>query len=198
MAEQLAHKKYLRALLDDLTQEKQALQLYLRKHPVSSKSEALLRHPEYNHLLRQTFQPFSEELNSWAKAPYERNPKHPEHLIHKSSSGNILRSKSESIIDMMLYIHQIPFRYECALSLENTTLFPDFTIRHPLTGDYYYWEHFGLIDNPSYAGNAFSKLQLYISEGILPSANLITTYETSDSPLDISTVERIIKLYFQD
>jgi len=97
---------------------------------------------------------------------------------------------------MMLYIHQIPFRYECALSLENTTLFPDFTIRHPLTGDYYYWEHFGLIDNPAYAQNSFSKLQLYISQGILPSVNLITTYETSDSPLDIQTVERIIKLYF--
>ena len=192
----MVNKKYLCALLDDLTQEQQALQLYLKKHPISSKSEALLRQPEYNHLLRKTFQPLSEELHTWAKTAYEHNPKHPEHLIHKSSSGNLLRSKSESIIDMMLYIHQIPFRYECALSLENTTLYPDFTIRHPLTGDYYYWEHFGLIDNPGYAQNTFSKLQLYITAGILPSVNLITTYETNAIPLDTQIVERILKLYF--
>lgn len=195
-AELLAYKKYLYALLDDLSQEKHALQLYLRKHPVFSKSKDLLLHPEYNCLLHNTFQSQSEELIAWSQAPYDHNPKYPENLIHKSCSGNLLRSKSETIIDMMLYIHKIPFRYECALNLDNTTVFPDFTIRHPVTGDYYYWEHFGMMDNPSYSSNTFSKLQLYISHGILPFKNLITTHETTDTPLDIQTVERIIKLYF--
>lgn len=195
-AEQLAYKKYLCALLEDLTQEKHALGHYLYHHPTSSNIPPLLHHPEYNRLLCKNFQPHSEELTAWAQASYERNPKYPEHLIHKSTSGNLLRSKSEAFIDMMLHLHQIPFRYECALALENTTIYPDFTIRHPLTGDYYYWEHFGLMDNPSYAQNSLSKLQLYISAGILPSGNLITTYETSDIPLDVQTVEKIIKLYF--
>ena len=43
--------------------------------------------------------------------------------MHKGSSGNYVRSKSESMIDMVLYIHKIPFRYECALILGETTLF---------------------------------------------------------------------------
>ena len=42
---------------------------------------------------------------------------HPEHLICKSISGNMVRSKSEMMIDMLLFQHRIPFRYECALVL---------------------------------------------------------------------------------
>ena len=128
--------------------------------------------------------------------PYDCKQIHPEHLIHKSSSGNLVRSKSESIIDMLLYINKIPFRYECALSLGNITLYPDFTIRHPQTKEFYYWEHFGMMDNTIYTQNTFTKLQLYISHGIFPGTNLITTFETSNNPLDIQTVERIIKQNF--
>ncbi|MFQ8777759.1 MAG: hypothetical protein ACLR78_10425 [Roseburia sp.] len=62
-----------------------------------------------------------------------------------------MRSKSEAMIAMLLHLNAIPYRYECALSLGGVTLFPDFTIRHPVTGVLYYWEHFGLMDDPAYA-----------------------------------------------
>lgn len=175
-AEQLALKKYLNTLLDDLSKEKDALQFYLTNHSDTSKTQLLLQHSEYAKLLSKYFQPISQDLKEWMLTPYERNTSHPEHLIHKSSSGNQVRSKSESIIDMLLHINKIPFRYECALYLDNTTLYPDFTIRHPQTKEFYYWEHFGLMDNPIYAQNSFSKLQLYISHGIIPGTNLITTF----------------------
>ena len=86
----------------------------------------------------------------------------------------------------------IPFRYECALHLGNTTLFPDFTIRHPKTGEFFYWEHFGMIDNATYCQNMTSKLQLYTAHGIIPSIQLITTYETKEHPLSAEMVENII------
>jgi len=121
---------------------------------------------------------------------------HPEHLLHKSSSGNLVRSKSEAIIDMLLFHKQIPFRYECILQLEEATLYPDFTIRHPKTGALFYWEHFGLMDIPAYCHNTFSKLQLYSNYGIIPSLQLITTYETKEQPLTSNTVEKIITHYF--
>lgn len=130
------------------------------------------------------------------KSPYETNHKYPELCIHKSISGNKVRSKSEALIDMLLYTHKIPFRYECALHLGETTLFPDFTLRHPVTGEIYYWEHFGKMDNPKYAQNVISKLRLYISTGILPGIHLITTYETSTKPLTSDTIERIIHEFF--
>lgn len=83
-----------------------------------------------------------------------------------------------------------------AASYEQNRKYPDFTLRHPLTGNYFYWEHFGMMDNPAYCRNVSSKLQLYFSHGIIPSINLITTYETKDDPLDVEIVEGIIQHYF--
>lgn len=196
LAKQLAKKKYLQALLSDLSHEKTAIQFYLNHHKSESKSQKLLLKSEYKSLLSDVFLPPSHDLSEWMSESYERNTNHPEHLIHKSSSGNLVRSKSESLIDMLLHINKIPFRYECALHLDNTTLYPDFTIRHPHTKAFYYWEHFGLMDNPSYAQNALSKIQLYISNGIIPGRNLITTYETTNHPLDFDVIEKIIKIHF--
>ena len=97
---------------------------------------------------------------------------------------------------MFLYLNKIPFRYECALHLDETVLYPDFTILHPSTQQLYYWEHFGMMDSSVYAQNTYSKLQLYTSHNIIPSIQLITTFETKDHPLTQKTIEAIIKQYF--
>ena len=94
-------------------------------------------------------------------------------------------------------MNQIPFRYECPLELGNTTLYPDFTIMHPKTGELIYWEHFGMMDDPAYCKNVFSKLNLYVANGIIPNINLITTYETKDFPLDTEQINNMISLYLQ-
>ena len=196
LAKQLAHKKYLCAMLEDLSREKHAMEAYLNHHNADSHTEKVLAHPEIKQLLTPAFKPLSQDLAAWASSEYERNPNHPEHLVHKSCSGNIVRSKSEAIIDMLLYTHKIPYRYECALQLGDFVVYPDFTLRHPITGNLYYWEHFGQMDTPAYATKAYSKLQLYSSHGIIPSIHLITTYETKTYPLTPDTVEKVIALYF--
>ncbi len=195
-AEQLAIKKYLSLLLEDLENELLASQFYLRHRSPTSKAEQLLTSPEYQKLLTPYFTPKSLELTAWMNASYEQNPLHPEHCIHQSISGNLLRSKSEAMIDTLLHLNQIPFRYECALHLGETTLFPDFTICHPRTHKLYYWEHFGLMDSSAYAQNAYSKLQLYTTHNIILSIQLITTYETKEHPLPSKTVENMISQYF--
>lgn len=203
-AEQLALKKYLTFLLKDLEADQKATELYLKKYKsVTGKAEQFLSaSSEYRTLLQAYFQ-LPEDQQNWAAAPYEKNQKYPEHLIHKSSSGNLLRSKSEVIIDTLLYMHKIPFRYECALSLnslifpyESISIYPDFTILHPRTGKIYYWEHFGKMDDPAYAQKTAQKLQLYIANQIIPSINLITTYETQTEPLTSELVEKILNYYF--
>lgn len=197
LAEQLAIKKYLSLSLEDLENEKRAIEFYLRHHSPSAKAEQLLSGPsEYQNLLSPYFKPLSQELSDWMNAPYEHNSLYPEHLIHNSSSGNVLRSKSEAMIDMLLYMHKIPFRYECALELSGTTFFPDFTIRHPQTGDFYYWEHFGMMDEPTYSKSACYKLQQYVTHGIIPSIQLITTYETQEHPLSTEVIQKTIEHYF--
>ena len=198
LAEQLSVKKYLSLLLEDLKNEQRAIEFYLRHHKTNvGRAEKLLTDTsEYQNLLKPYFTPLSQELSDWIHAPYEHNLLYPEQLIHKSISGNLLRSKSEAIIDMLLFVNKIPFRYECSLVLGEVTLYPDFTIRHPHNGTTFYWEHFGLIDNASYSANAFSKLQLYATHKIYPSIQLITTYETKEHPLTTDTVEKIISDFF--
>ena len=130
-------------------------------------------------------------------APYEQSNKHPDHLIHKTNSDYCVRSKSEALIDMILRKYKIPFRYECALEIDGFIMYPDFTLRHPHTGETFYWEHFGMMDDISYTRNAYNKLQIYASRGIIPSVNLIATFETKQNPLDIGTIEQVIENYLQ-
>lgn len=197
-AEKLAAKKYLNLKLEYLMREKRALEFYLKHHSElpDRAEDMLMNHPGYYELLAPYFKPKDEQLVRWMEEPYERNLKYPENLIHKTSSGIYVRSKSEAIIELALHTSKIPFRYECALCLDGITLYPDFTIMHPETQQIYYYEHFGRMDDVSYARNACSKLQLYATHGIIPSIQLITTYETKEKPLNYEDVMRIVEQYF--
>ena len=197
IAEQLALKKLLTLQLEDAINEKHAILAYLSTRENSNSPEQFFtNHPEFQNLLSTMYPSVSDALLQWSKEPFEQNTNHPDGLIHQSVSGQKLRSKSEVFIDTALCANGIPFRYECALHLADLTLFPDFTIRHPRTGATYYWEHFGLMDDPSYAKNACAKLQTYTHYGIIPTIQLITTYETREHPLTLETVDKIIDEYF--
>ena len=129
-------------------------------------------------------------------AEYEKGAPNPEQLIHKTITGEKVRSKSEAFIYTSLTTNRIPFRYEGALHLGKKTYYPDFTIRHPRTGEVIYWEHFGKMDSREYARKTFAKLEQYQYFGIIPSVNLIITFETKEHPLSIEEVENIIERWF--
>lgn len=112
------------------------------------------------------------------------------------SIGIKVRSKSEALIVAALHARRIPFHYEEALILGKKTVYPDFTIRHPYTGKTYYWEHLGMLDREDYRKKNLNKLNDYISNRIVPSENLILTYETEEVPLDMELVENYINYYF--
>lgn len=197
LAEKLATKKYLSTLLKSLNQEKKAIEFYFRHHKTNRAQEFLNPNSLYYELLKPFFKLSNEAYQEWMLAEYERNMKYPEQLIFKASSGNYVRSKSEMMIDMFLHINKIPFRYECALQLGEITVYPDFTVKHPETGEIYYWEHFGMMDDSNYCKNACSKLQLYTSNGIVPSVHLIMTFETKENPLTAEMIESVIEYYFK-
>lgn len=117
-------------------------------------------------------------------------------LIHTTLAGHKVRSKSEVIISNLLYTNQIPYRYEAVLPLKEFTAYPDFTILHPVTNKIFYWEHFGMMDNAPYCDTACNKLKTYCYNGIFPSMQLITTYETSKCPISTDQVQQIITQYF--
>ena len=75
-------------------------------------------------------------------------------------------------------------------------IYPDFTIYHPMSNKIILWEHFGLMDNNSYAQNAKIKLGTYIDANYIPGNNLIVTYESKEMPLDINYVSLLISYHF--
>lgn len=195
-AEELAFKKYKELELFDLSQELAAINSYLNKHSISPKSNSLLSNDVYRELLNPKINIFSDDVKKWVDADYEKSTLYPEKLIHESLSGNMVRSKSEQLIDSALYKRGIPFRYECALKLGDSIFYPDFTTLNIKKKEFVYWEHLGMMDKPSYASDAFEKLQVYNSHGIIPSINLIITCETKDKPLTSLHIEKIIDTYF--
>lgn len=154
----MAEKKYYEVMLQDILQEKRAIQSYLDLCNKEQTGEEQLIHPIFN--------------------------------------GQKVRSKSETIIATMLHVNKIPFHYEEALHLGKRVIYPDFTIRHPVTGQIYYWEHFGMMDNENYAQVAFRKMQLYNINGIMLSDTLLATYESEEAPLKSNIVENMIQQYF--
>ena len=197
LAEKLAVKKYLSSLLEDLQKEKIATDMYLRHYPKKKKLDEIFKSSEtFQKLLLPYFLPLSKELDEWMKSPFQTNLRHPEHLNHKVGSNEFVRSKSEAMIVKVLKHNKIPYRYECQLLLGEVEVYPDFTIRHPRTGEVFYWEHFGMLDKPEYVKNMHSKMQLFTANDIIPGINLITTYETKENPLTFEMIEFLVEHYF--
>ena len=198
LAEKLALRKYYTLRLDEQTQELESINYILDLYAcIERKSDMLLADTSnYHDLLYDHFKSKDAFISNWQLQPYDTNCSHPEHLIHHTLSDHKVRSKSEVFIANSLFTSHIPYRYECALHCNEAILYPDFTILHPVTHKLIYWEHFGMIEQPSYSENAFNKLKIYAVNGIYPSINLITTYETNSYPLDSSKIQKLIDEFF--
>lgn len=200
IASKLMYKKYLLLKLKYLESEAKGIEAYLKVQNCNplQKEKEFLEHPEYQRLLSPHIVKTREKLEKWMNLPYKKNPYHPEHLIHKSASGNVFRSKSEAMIETFLLQHGLFFHYEEELQLGEATYYPDFKIPHPQTGKNMYWEHVGRVDDPDYLNRFLSKLRDYISNGMIPGVNLILTFETKEHPLSSKTIEEIIEKYFEE
>lgn len=166
------------------------------KQTTKQTSKQLMQSPGFQELLESYFRKQSEHIQTWIDEEYEHSTYYQENLIHKTLSGQYVRSKSEVIIANTLYQHKLPFRYECGINLGGTKFYPDFTILHPQTKQIIYWEHFGMMNDPTYRDSAYNKMKLFGDYQIIPSINLITTYETKSHPINSYKVEQLVQEYF--
>lgn len=198
LAEQLAFKAYQQKQLLDVEQELCAIETYLRKSPpLPGRAQQLLQKSAgIRDLIGPKLHSLPEKLALWEQEPYQKNPGFPEHLNVPSVRGEMMRSKSESMIAYVLYEKGIPFRYECATELSGIIYYPDFTIMRPCDGTIFIWEHLGRIDDPDYLADNASKMHLYMMNGWIPGRNLIITSETADNIFDISSIPKIVEFYF--
>lgn len=124
-----------------------------------------------------------------------------ERLIHRTSKGEWVRSKSEVIIADHLYRHGIePPIYELPLKLGGATKYPDFTIEDAESGTNYYWEHCGMLHVPSYLRRWKEKLAWYEANGIResggPNGTLIITRDEANGSIDSSKIEKMLDELF--
>lgn len=195
-AEQLAVKKLYKTQQKEIQQEISLLDQCLQVYDNPKHSSKLLEDSPYANLITSYFSQFPNAISCWLEEEYKHNTNYPEGLIHPTYAGNKVRSKSEVIIANALFNYNIPYRYESGIQLDDIIFYPDFTICHPKTMEIYYWEHFGMMELTSYSDKVFSKLKIYANHNIIPSINLITTYETKDYPINSSEIKETIEKYF--
>ena len=116
-------------------------------------------------------------------------------LVHMTAHGELVRSKSEVIIANALYYHHLDYVYEPELVLEGKVKRPDFMIVDDDTGDKWYWEHCGMMDDPKYKKRWEDKRLFYKKNGIEEGKNLIVTYDENGS-INSQKVEKIIEDIF--
>lgn len=154
-------------------------------------------HPGRQAIVKPIEPTCEQRMQQWLDTPYEGLTMIAKESYFETNKGEMVRSKSEKILADRFFSLGIPYKYECPLTTRGrTTLYPDFTFFDPLNNRELYWEHFGMMDDPIYARKTFQKLEEYGRRGILPGDRLIMTFEMSDKPLNIKSVNQLIKHTF--
>ena len=137
-----------------------------------------------------------ESFRSNLKEAFYPTNQYPSDVMHRTSDGVFVKSKSELIIYEMLTANKVPFRYEERLILfdgrgEKVFRYPDFTIHFP-DGRQLFWEHIGLLQDTAYQTRFLNSLPLYHLNNIKPFDNLYFSFDDPDGGLDMATISRII------
>ncbi len=115
-------------------------------------------------------------------------------LIHRTSNGTLVRSKSEVIIANALSAAGVDFAYERQFpGHDGTVRLPDFTIEDAASGETYIWEHLGMLSNPQYARAWERKKAWYAASGVEEGgggkATLIVTTDDDRGGIDSAGVQ---------
>lgn len=139
-------------------------------------------------------EPWEEQVSRWMAQPYTGLGFREGERSYLTNNGEKVRSKSEKILADLFLSWHIPYKYECPLFLDDyRTFYPDFTFLDPANGQEIYWEHFGLMDDPTYAQKCFLKINAYGRHDIILYDRLLASFETADCLLD----DRIINYWIQ-
>lgn len=194
LIEELAQKKYNQEVLISVNKQINCLEHFFRTNNSYCLEKAYENTPEeFKEYIHPYALPIKEKVNIWINEKYYSRPDADKDVTFQTDKGDLVRSKSEVLIANKLYAKNIPYRYECKLVLKNgICIFPDFTIMNPNTGEVLIWEHFGLMSNQEYSESFVRKINTYLSNGYLPGKNLLCTFESNTSQLDLSIIDKMI------
>lgn len=138
-----------------------------------------------------------EYVQKWESVPYEGKGFAKDLPEIYTDKGERVRSKSEKMIADKLYQMGIPYRYECPIELKGYgTIYPDFVLLYVAERKEYILEHLGMMDNPEYSIKAIRKINTYAQNGIYVGDRLLLTYETSQDPVDMRLLQKMLQKLF--
>ena len=196
-ARALAQKGYLEKALKILKKHHRALQLvdsecFLDK--LRSLYESM--HPKRRELITPIILSDSEFIRRWEMREYE--PKKffdSDTSSHYTDKGERVRSKSEVLIANRFHSLKIPYVYEPGLELGGQLIYPDFKVLNVRTRKSFFFENFGMMDNPEYSAHALERINNYTLNGYVSGDGLLYTLESSVHPLDMRALNKIIEKY---
>ncbi|MEU1603105.1 ATP-dependent RecD-like DNA helicase [Micromonospora matsumotoense] len=117
-----------------------------------------------------------------------------EHLIHRTTRGDLVRSKSEVVIANLLHAAGLEYHYERPLAgtAGSSVIHPDFTFVDA-AGEPVVWEHLGMLDRPGYRASWERRRHWYVANGFTLGENLFTS-EESGNGLDSIALSRQVDL----
>ena len=201
-ARALAAATFDRIRLKEAFVELGAIKSYLRNvsqdAATMSPEKYLAKYPEVRKLLKIN-PAWSEMVRKWASEPYTRSTREFKGTLYPTLKGDLVKSKAERDIADALFLAGIPYRYECAVSFDNgrTTFYPDFLIMHPLTGELYIWEHFGMEELGYYRRKNANKMYEYFDNSFVPGKNLICTCYSGEKELTKAQIQKTIDFYYK-
>jgi len=207
------HNKYINkkdeSLADKLAQKTYDVKaLHLARDEIKALTKLLQSYPDVavdelygtltnvrQEMIRPVITPDEEFLNNWYNTPFTPKEIDDNVPLIITNNGERVRSKSEKCIaDRYLY-KGIKYKYECPLKLDDgTVLHPDFTLMNMLRRQEVYHEHLGKMDEPEYVTGQITKYFVYERNGIYIGDRLFITAETRKRPVQIDSVDQIIRL----
>lgn len=135
-------------------------------------------------------------IEEWRRKYPECQNTFPEQGAYITARGEKVRSKSEKIIADLFDRYRIPYVYEPSLDMGNGhVLYPDFAVLNVPCRKTFFWEHFGLISDSTYAKKTLKKMNMYEECGFSVGRNVLFSLESEDSPLNTKLLERKIRSY---
>lgn len=196
----LAQKGYLTKLLPILKEEANQLKSFEGHYHPEKKQEVFATLGEVRKtMVSPLYQSVDDIIRKWNEEDIPIYDAHPENLRFETDRGEMVRSKSELILANFFhkYKNKLSYKYERPLELmdhgEPKVIHPDFTLLNLETGKLVYWEHAGRMDDARYAEGFLRKINLYIFNDIVPGENLVITYESYASPLDMGIVKLLLR-----
>ncbi|MBR5229249.1 MAG: hypothetical protein IKW01_00210 [Firmicutes bacterium] len=197
LIESLKHKRFMEEAVKTATHNTSCIRNFLSSYTPNDYLSIASKLPAgfMGSTLLNSSMPYSNRDDHHLLFTQSENPYHPEHLLHHTSFGLIVRSKSEAMIADVLYASDLSLHYEKELILRDsygqlTTVYPDFTI--PLShGRTLYWEHAGRLGEPEYRARHERKMHLYFINNIYEPKNLIVTCDGPKQEFNLRDIYRI-------